>query len=448
MFGTLFDVRDGRCTRGIYGSFVKSNRKDFDYILLIDTEGLLGIEREDKEYDRRIVLFCLAVSHIVIVNMVGEASTTLKEMLKLCADSLDKMGVTRIPRPIVHFILNQKADLNIDNNKAAIEKIINDLKREDLDKSIDIRKETFHTLPSAFKKEGQTLTSNSKLSNVVKTVPEFIECVHQLTGEILNPIDPSLRRTSEISDPLQWLSSSITIFDTLQKFPDLTYYQDINERRIDNEIREHIRNNLIKIFSSDYRDELIVESLHKKEDEIREIFLVRQSKIEDTARQDMENLFKLSKVPELLRKRSQQFLNVQITEMFNALRTSTIAANEREKVKLLVRNGEGDLQKLIEDTIERGVQMSEDIAAQRFEEMYNNTIKFIQSKYIPEERLKQAMKHIYTNYNIYEKECLFEYRDIIIHLTMLTHFNESKISINQLEESLVIRFTYLGYEHS
>ncbi|CAF1362305.1 unnamed protein product, partial [Adineta steineri] len=448
MFGTLFDVRDGRCTRGIYGSFVKSNRTDYDYILLIDTEGLLGIEREDKEYDRRIVLFCLAVSHIVIVNMVGEVSATLQEMLKLCADSLDKIGATIIPRPIVHFILNQKADLNIDNNKAAIEKIINDLKREGLDKSIDIRKETFHTLPSAFQKEGQTLTSNPKLSNVVKTAPEFIECVHQLTGKILNPTDSSLRRTSEISDPLQWLSSSIAIFDTLQKFPDLTYYQDINERRIDNELREHIRNNLIKMFSSVYRDKLIVESLHKKEDEIKEIFLGLQSKIDKTARQDMENLFKLLKVPEPLRKRSQQFLNVQITEMLNALRTSTIAANEREKVKLLVRNGEGDLQKLIEDTIARGIQMSEDIAAQEFEKMYKTTTNYIQSKYIPQERLKQAMKHIYTNYNIYEKECLVEYAHIIDHLTLLTNLNETKVPINELEESLIIRFACLGYEHS
>ncbi|CAF1657190.1 unnamed protein product, partial [Adineta ricciae] len=72
MFGTLFDVRDGRCTRGVYGSLVKTNRTDFEYIMLIDTEGLLGIEGQNTEYDRRIVLFCLAVSHVVILNMRGE----------------------------------------------------------------------------------------------------------------------------------------------------------------------------------------------------------------------------------------------------------------------------------------------------------------------------------------------------------------------------------------
>jgi GTPase Era involved in 16S rRNA processing len=138
MFGTLFDVRDGRCTRGIYGSFVKSNRPDFDYIMLIDTEGLMGVERKDPEYDRLIVLFCLAVSHLVIVNMVGEVNSAMETMLSLCTDSLKQMGVTRIPQPTVRFILNQKADLNSDNNRVAIERTVSDLKK--IGPMIDINK--------------------------------------------------------------------------------------------------------------------------------------------------------------------------------------------------------------------------------------------------------------------------------------------------------------------
>ncbi|CAF2061557.1 unnamed protein product, partial [Rotaria magnacalcarata] len=354
MFGTLFDVRDGRCTRGIYGSFVKTNRTDFEYILLIDTEGLLSIGREDPEFDRRIVLFCLAVSHIVLVNMVGEVSTTLQSMLTLCTDSLEKMG----------------ADLNIENNRAAIDRIISDLKKFGLGESIDIRKETFHTLPSAYKKEGQTLISNAKLPKAVKTAPEFIECVQSLCGEIIHSAESYLDRVKECLDPLQWLSSSKTIFDTLQKFSDLTYYQDIYERRLDDEIREHIRNDLTKIFSADFRDGLIIESSHKTEQEIHELFLSKQNKIQETARENLRALFKLLKVPDTLRRRTEQFLSVQIIEMFNALQTSTIAVNERERVKLIVRNGEGDLQKLIQDVIQSGQQMSIQEASTQFNRMF------------------------------------------------------------------------------
>ncbi|CAF3061670.1 unnamed protein product [Rotaria socialis] len=448
MFGTLFDVRDGRCTRGIYGSFVKTNRTDFEYILLIDTEGLLSIEREDPEFDRRIVLFCLAVSHIVLVNMVGEVSTTLQSMLTLCTDSLEKMGVTRIPQPIVHFILNQKADLNIENNRAAIDRIISDLKKFGLGESIDIRKETFHTLPSAYKKEGQTLISNAKLPKAVKTAPEFIECVQSLCGEIIHSAESYLDRVKECLDPLQWLSSSKTIFDTLQKFSDLTYYQDIYERRLDDEIREHIRNDLTKIFSTNFRDGLIVESSHKTEQEIHELFLSEQSKIQETARENLQALFKLLKVPDTLRRRTEQFLSVQIIEMFNALQTSTIAVNERERVKLIVRNGEGDLQKLIQDVIQSGQQMSIKEASTQFNRMFDNILQSIKRRFIPEQRLKQAMKHIFTNHNIYEKQCLPHYAYIANHFMMLSNINDSQLSIDDVADEIVILFTRLGYQES
>ncbi|CAF4667338.1 unnamed protein product, partial [Didymodactylos carnosus] len=149
---------------------------DFDYIMIIDTEGLLGVEREDKEFDRRLVLFCLAVSHLVIVNMIGEVNESLKTMLTLCADSLKQMNVNRVPQPIVHFILNQKADLNIQNNQAAIDKIIADLKSFDLSGMIDIKPETFHTLPNAFKKERGPL-NDTNLPCLIKTEPDFIELV-------------------------------------------------------------------------------------------------------------------------------------------------------------------------------------------------------------------------------------------------------------------------------
>ncbi|CAF1459074.1 unnamed protein product, partial [Didymodactylos carnosus] len=163
MFGTLFGVREGRCTRGIYGSLVKINKlnqmiqnifkknlldetANIDYIMLIDTEGLLSIEKGDKEYDRRLILFCLAISHLVIVNMMGDINETLKDMLTLCADSLKQIGVNTTNQPIVHFVLNQKADPNIENHMEAIKKIIGDLKENKLAEVIDISLRTFHTL--------------------------------------------------------------------------------------------------------------------------------------------------------------------------------------------------------------------------------------------------------------------------------------------------------------
>ena len=40
LFDCDFNVSDGRCTRGIYGSIIKSNIPEYDYIMIIDSEGL------------------------------------------------------------------------------------------------------------------------------------------------------------------------------------------------------------------------------------------------------------------------------------------------------------------------------------------------------------------------------------------------------------------------
>ncbi|CAF3981550.1 unnamed protein product [Didymodactylos carnosus] len=353
MFGTFFDVRDGRCTRGIYGSFMKSNRREFDYILLIDTEGLFGVEREDKEFDRRLVLFCLAVSHLVIVNMIGEVNESLKTMLTLCADSLKEMGVNRVPQPIVHFVLNQKADLNIQNHKAAIDKIITDLKAFDLSGMIDIKPETFHTLPNAFKKERGSLNDIS-LPYLIKTEPDFVELVQLLTGKIIDSATECLSRSSDqFTDPIHWLESSITIFNTLQKFADLTYYRDINERRQDNEVREYISTKLHQEFSSKYCDQLTSQSASKKEREIEDLLLPEIQKKQDELNDELENRLKLLKTSDTIRTRSRQFLKVQIIEMFNALRTQCKIVSERAQIQLLVQNGEGELNKLINEITAR-----------------------------------------------------------------------------------------------
>ena len=71
MFGCDFSVSDGRCTRGIYGSFIRAtgeSANEFDYFLVLDTEGLQSIEKGDREYDRKLILFAFAVSNVVIFN--------------------------------------------------------------------------------------------------------------------------------------------------------------------------------------------------------------------------------------------------------------------------------------------------------------------------------------------------------------------------------------------
>ncbi|CAF4519333.1 unnamed protein product, partial [Rotaria socialis] len=439
MFGTLFDVREGRCTRGIYGSLVKlirSNQNagntsgrtlsadipDIDYIMLIDTEGLLSIEKSDSEYDRRLVLFCLAVSHLVIVNMMGDVNETLKDMLTLCADSLKQIGVNKVNQPIVHFVLNQKADPNLKNHTEAIDKIIRDFKEKELAEVIDISSKTFHTLPSAFKKE--RVSNDAQSPCFIRTEPDFIQRTQQLCEKIIESAKSSYGRSGQtISDPPQWLRTAVTIFDTLQKFPDLTYFKDINERRQDDRIRQHIGELISKTLPADYRKKTIADLCELAENEIRKQLQAKFDVHQNDLDNDLKIIFKATSAPERIRDRSIQFLRRQVTEISNAWCTAALQAHDQKQMEVLVRDGSDDLRKLIDDLIKSGQTMTKEKATEEFEIMWSRKLESISRSFDPQERLKQAVKFVYGNYNIFEKQCLPSHEHILHHLPFITQLS-------------------------
>ncbi len=72
----------------------------------------------------------------------------------------------------------------------------------------------------------------------------------------------------------------------------------------------------------------------------------------------------------------------------------------------LVQDGEGELKRLIEETIANGTLTTEVNAQQKFQSMFDNIISSVQQKFIPFDCLNQAFNFIYTNYSIYEHDCL------------------------------------------
>lgn len=432
MFGTHFDVR---CTRGIYGSFIKTNRSDFQYILLIDADELSDAEREEPQYDRRIVTFCLAVSHIIIVD---EVHSTLQSILTLGADSLKRLSVPKIAQPIVHLIFGENTNLNIENNQTNIDQMIADLKRFDLDDSIDIRADYVHTLLSAFKMEAQTLESNSR--NLDQTSPELIEHLRLLGEQIIHSVDLRSHQSDELLDPLQWLSSSKTIFDILDKFLALTLYQDNHERCVDNDIRDY----LTKIFLINYYDQFIRQSSHKSEQEIDDLFRCEQKRIKEAAKQYLENLFQSHETSEVFRRKYQANVPLKIMEMFNAMRILIIAANEKEKVKSLIQNGAGDLEKLIDDIIQNKQTISSENASVKFDLMFNNISQCIESKFLPDQRLKQTIKYVYANYNTSENEYLCSYGGMATHFPISFNLNVNRVTLDQVKDQLITYFTHLS----
>ena len=172
---------------GIYGTLVNIQNAtskdklvplDYDYILIIDTEGLLSIQKSDEHYDKSLILFCLAVSHLVIVNVEGEINEPVKKCFLLCTQALKYLGETRVRRPTVHFVLNKRKDSNKDYCKTLIECVEKGLHDNNLDNEINLKTENFHVLPIAFNSKPFINIDGECAASV--TVPTFITNVQKL----------------------------------------------------------------------------------------------------------------------------------------------------------------------------------------------------------------------------------------------------------------------------
>ena len=112
LFGCQFAVSEGRCSRGICGSVVPANVEGEQALFVLDTEGLLSIEKGDPEFDQFMFLFCLTVSEVVIINVKGNLSEPMKQLLAVCVRALRHLEIANVSSPSIFVVWNQMADTN------------------------------------------------------------------------------------------------------------------------------------------------------------------------------------------------------------------------------------------------------------------------------------------------------------------------------------------------
>lgn len=110
MFGLEFPVSAGRCTRGAFASLIPvsdslKSTSNFDYVLIIDTEGLRGsTDPEVRQHDNELATFSIGVADLTIVNIFGENYNDMKEFLEIAVHAFLKMKLVKEKRicQIVH----------------------------------------------------------------------------------------------------------------------------------------------------------------------------------------------------------------------------------------------------------------------------------------------------------------------------------------------------------
>ncbi|XP_046849924.1 interferon-induced very large GTPase 1-like [Xenia sp. Carnegie-2017] len=101
MFGLEFPVSARRCTRGAFASLVPVSEQlkydsNFDYILIIDTEGLRGlVDPKLREHDNELATFAIGVADVTILNIFGENQNEMKEFLEMAVHAFLKMKLVK-----------------------------------------------------------------------------------------------------------------------------------------------------------------------------------------------------------------------------------------------------------------------------------------------------------------------------------------------------------------
>jgi hypothetical protein len=87
MFGTQLKTSAGQCTRGVYLQVVKSKWSEYDYVLLLDTEGIRAPEyfglKGTELHDNRLATFTVLPVDACIVMVGNEEDSGLKEVLPM-----------------------------------------------------------------------------------------------------------------------------------------------------------------------------------------------------------------------------------------------------------------------------------------------------------------------------------------------------------------------------
>ena len=97
VFGLNFPVSSGRCTKGAYMQLVKideqiAKRLQCDYLLVIDSEGLMSRVSKNEDYDNELATFVIGLSDLTLVIIKGEGNE-MQDVLPIAIHVFLRMNV-------------------------------------------------------------------------------------------------------------------------------------------------------------------------------------------------------------------------------------------------------------------------------------------------------------------------------------------------------------------
>ncbi|KAL0157600.1 hypothetical protein M9458_045676, partial [Cirrhinus mrigala] len=118
MFGLQFAVSAGRCTRGAFMQLIKVSKEmktelKFDYILVVDTEGLRPPELAESSTthrDNEMATFVVGVGNMTLINIFGENPSEMQDILQIVVQAFMRMKKVRL-NPSCMFVHQNVSDI-------------------------------------------------------------------------------------------------------------------------------------------------------------------------------------------------------------------------------------------------------------------------------------------------------------------------------------------------
>ncbi|XP_035853062.1 interferon-induced very large GTPase 1-like [Sander lucioperca] len=135
MFGLQYAVSAGRCTKGAFMQLVKVSeemKKDFqfDYVLVVDTEGLRALELEGNttlHHDNELATFVVGLGNMTLINIFGENPAEMQDVLQIVVQAFMRMKKVKLSPSCVFVHQNVRdfaaAEKNMDGKRRLQEKL-------------------------------------------------------------------------------------------------------------------------------------------------------------------------------------------------------------------------------------------------------------------------------------------------------------------------------------
>lgn len=148
IFKTHFNLNAGKCTRGVYMQLLKVEEMlreelGFDYVLVVDTEGLQASEIIHKAHNKEneLATFVIGIGDLTLINIMGEDLSGIQDILQIAVHAFLRMKQVKLSPRCLFIHQNTEEIINTNHSMKRLHKKLNQmtLAAAELEQRLDIQ---------------------------------------------------------------------------------------------------------------------------------------------------------------------------------------------------------------------------------------------------------------------------------------------------------------------